>query len=255
LSGAARRGRLGPPAERPADEGSENGDRHEAILDAAEHLFAMTGFAGTGMRAIADQAGVGQSLLHYHFGTKERLFEAMFARRAADWNRQRLQRLEVKFAVGKPKLEEFLEILLRPTVEFGRDGAKGSEHFARLIVATALGHDDRDRNLIKKYYDSFARHMIAVLRDCLPGISQKDAVWGYLFAMGVGITMMAPNDRAYGLSEGLCDDSNADDVLAHVVEFAAAGLRRLASKMPDRKKGAVGGRKNIRKRAKRVRTA
>jgi AcrR family transcriptional regulator len=234
-SAAARRVRLRPAADRPAAEGSENGDRYEAILDAAEHLFAMTGFAGTGMRAIAEQAGVGQSLLHYHFGTKEHLFEAMFARRAVDWNRQRLQRLEAKLAEGKPKLEEVLEILLRPTVELGRDGAKGSEHFARLILATALGHDERDRNLTKKYYDSFARRLIAVLRDCLPGISQQDAVWGYLFAMRLGITMMAPSDRAYVLSDGLCDDSNADDLLAHVVDFTAAGLRRLANKNADRK--------------------
>jgi AcrR family transcriptional regulator len=235
-STAAGRGRPVAAVNRPAAEGNENGDRYEAILDAAEHLFAMTGFAGTGMRAIAEQAGVGQSLLHYHFGTKEQLFEAMFARRAADWNRQRLLRLEALLAEGKPKLEEILEILLRPTVELGRDGAKGSEHFARLILATALGHDDRDRNLIKKYYDSFARRLIAALRDCLPGISQKDAVWGYLFAMGVGFTMMAPNDRAYVLSDGLCDDSNADDVLTHVIDFAAAGLRRLANKKADRKK-------------------
>src|SRR5262249_1824395 len=46
----------------------------DAILDAAERLFADSGFDGTSMRSIAEAAGVAQGLLHYHFGTKERLF-------------------------------------------------------------------------------------------------------------------------------------------------------------------------------------
>jgi AcrR family transcriptional regulator len=45
----------------------------DAILDAAERLFANSGFDGTSMRSIAEAADVAQALLHYHFGTKERL--------------------------------------------------------------------------------------------------------------------------------------------------------------------------------------
>jgi AcrR family transcriptional regulator len=233
---AARRMRLMPAMSPPIAETGENRDRYEAILDAAEDLFAMTGFSGTGMRAIAEKADVGQSLLHYYFGTKEQLFDAMFARRSADWNKQRLDRLETLLAEGKPKLEEILGILLRPVVELGRDRSRGSEHFARLILATTLGHEERERTLIKKYYDSFARRFIAALHDCLPGISHRDAVWGYLFTVRIGMTMIVPNDRAYALSDGLCDDSNVEDVLARVVEFTAAGLRKFSSTKDDRKK-------------------
>jgi hypothetical protein len=39
----------------------------DAILDAAERLFANSGF-DTSMRSIAEAAGVAQGLLHYHFG-------------------------------------------------------------------------------------------------------------------------------------------------------------------------------------------
>jgi AcrR family transcriptional regulator len=54
----------------------------QEILDAAERVFALCGFEGASMRQIATEAGVAQALLHYHFGTKEKLFHAMFARRS-----------------------------------------------------------------------------------------------------------------------------------------------------------------------------
>ncbi len=44
------------------------------ILDAAEHCFRTSGYAGTSVRAIAEVAGVSKSLVLYHFVCKERLF-------------------------------------------------------------------------------------------------------------------------------------------------------------------------------------
>ena len=48
-----------------------------AALDAAQHLFAEKGFAGTSMRDIAALSGVSQPLIHYHFGSKEGLYRAV----------------------------------------------------------------------------------------------------------------------------------------------------------------------------------
>ena len=50
----------------------------QKILDAAHDCFADKGLV-TSMRAIARRAGVDQALVHYHFGTKEKLFEAVLA--------------------------------------------------------------------------------------------------------------------------------------------------------------------------------
>ncbi len=49
------------------------------LLDAARDLFAERGYSGTSTRAIAERAGVANSLLHRHFDGKAQLFEeAMF---------------------------------------------------------------------------------------------------------------------------------------------------------------------------------
>lgn len=45
------------------------------IMSAAFDLFASRGYARTGMREIAEQAGVATSLIVRHFGTKAALFE------------------------------------------------------------------------------------------------------------------------------------------------------------------------------------
>jgi len=51
-------------------------DTRAAILAAARHGFAASGFARTSVRAIAAEAGVDPALVHHYFGTKDELFLA-----------------------------------------------------------------------------------------------------------------------------------------------------------------------------------
>lgn len=51
------------------------------ILDAAEAVFVKKGFAATTMTEIADQAGVTKSLIHHHFGSKQKLWLEVKRRR------------------------------------------------------------------------------------------------------------------------------------------------------------------------------
>jgi TetR/AcrR family transcriptional regulator len=52
-------------------------DTRRTILDAAEQLFAERGYAAASMRSIAEKARTSQALLHHHFGTKAKLYEAV----------------------------------------------------------------------------------------------------------------------------------------------------------------------------------
>src|SRR5262249_10976468 len=56
------------------------------ILDAAEEVFAEKGFAAASTREIARRARVPFGALHYHWGSKAQLREAVMAR-LADWIR------------------------------------------------------------------------------------------------------------------------------------------------------------------------
>jgi AcrR family transcriptional regulator len=52
------------------------------IIDAATELFAQDGYRGTGLAGIAAAVGVTQAGLLHHFGSKERLLEAVIRHRS-----------------------------------------------------------------------------------------------------------------------------------------------------------------------------
>ena len=70
-SSSTRRSNAAPPA--PQDQ--ETRDR---ILDAAHRVFTRRGTAGSRTQEIADEAGVNKALVHYYFGTKAALADAIF---------------------------------------------------------------------------------------------------------------------------------------------------------------------------------
>jgi TetR/AcrR family transcriptional regulator len=59
----------------------DEGDLRARLLDAATALYARMGIAATSLRAIATEAGVTPAMLHYYFGDKEKVTEALVEER------------------------------------------------------------------------------------------------------------------------------------------------------------------------------
>ncbi len=59
----------------------EYNEKQTSIINSAEKLFAVTGFDGTSVRDIAQEAGVNVAMISYYFGSKEKLMEAVFEQR------------------------------------------------------------------------------------------------------------------------------------------------------------------------------
>ena len=66
------------PPGRPSGEAAA--DIRNAILEAAEALFARQGYAATPLREIADRVGVNSAMIHYYFGSKHALLRAVIER-------------------------------------------------------------------------------------------------------------------------------------------------------------------------------
>jgi AcrR family transcriptional regulator len=58
----------------------ENGKTREIILDATETIMLEEGYAAVSSRRVATTAGLKSQLVHYHFGTMDDLFLALFQR-------------------------------------------------------------------------------------------------------------------------------------------------------------------------------
>ena len=97
----------------------------EVILDAAEEVFASHGYEGATMRAIAKKADVNRALLHYHFQTKDNLYETVVKRGSTAINRYRLELLDQLYVGGRtPTLEELLYVRYAPSA-YMRGGGSG----------------------------------------------------------------------------------------------------------------------------------
>jgi AcrR family transcriptional regulator len=57
-------------------------DKQVQIMEAAENLFAEKGYNGTSVRDIAEGAHVNLAMISYYFGSKEKLWEALFSFRS-----------------------------------------------------------------------------------------------------------------------------------------------------------------------------
>ena len=120
----------------PARNGRERNGK-ERILDAAEQRFARHGFYGVSLREITQAARVDVALVGYHFGGKRELFTAVFERRAALLNRERLELLEaVRRAAlpGAPSLEAIVNAFTQPLLERAARGGAGWKSYFALIA-------------------------------------------------------------------------------------------------------------------------
>ncbi len=195
------------------------------IMDAAERVFADLGFDGATTRAIAVEAGVNLGLIHYHFQSKEALFEQVVARHASQVNDRRRGLLHAVLGSGTVTLEAILDALMRPTIELS---AGDGQHYSRIIVQIASGTDERSVDLTSRNFDAIAQEFIAALQEHVEGLDRENAVWAYMNAISVGMLMIARTGRVGVLSDGLCDEESTEASIQRVVRYLAAGTRALA---------------------------
>jgi AcrR family transcriptional regulator len=182
------------------------------------------------MRRIATEAQVAQALLHYHFATKDQLYEAVFERRSSAINALREAGLDRIFADGRSAtLEEVLEALFAPVPSWPGSRTQPATYFAPMVSAISIGEDDRSKGLMVRHYDPIARRFIEAFRRVLPGLAEPEAVWAYLFALGARIQTNMQNGRAARLGAG------DGEVQPRFVAFVAAGIRALAAMPKDQR--------------------
>jgi len=191
-------------------------DRRGRILDAAERVFAESGYHGTTLRQIAAAADVKLSLVGYHFESKLALYTAVFTRRQ-HVNEERLQMLEAIEDLEAPDaLERIVSAFMDPVVALAAEGA----WYRRLVLREASDPSGMQRPVIRELFDPMARRFIAALRHALPGKPPGSYEWSYLFAVGA-LTQSAFDDRIANLSDDPPTGSNVELLRS----FITAGWR------------------------------
>lgn len=196
----------------------------ERILDAAERLFAESGFDGVSLRAITREAGVELALANYHFGPKRDLFRAVVTRRAAALNAARRTALEA-LAEDAP-VEAVIAAFTGPFLEKSMRGGPGWKHYARLIAQTANA-PRWSAEIMSAEFDPVASDFLARVRRCFPRAADEDVYWAFHFLLGAMTLTFAETGRIDRLSGGRCRAADLDAIHVRMIPFLAAGFRAL----------------------------
>lgn len=202
-------------------ETSPHSETINRILLAAEEAFAQSGFDGVGMKAISLRAGVSQGLLHYHFGTKDRLYAEVIGQRSTKINDERKQRLSCVDFTDKDALAHVLEAMFRPPL----GPAGGASAYARIFSGLIIGRE-REQALVRKYYDPTARLFIDAFKKALPSADQQVAGLCYCMALGVLVSAIGRDGRLESLM-GRDDELDVETRLENLIVFARGGVEAI----------------------------
>jgi AcrR family transcriptional regulator len=197
--------------------------RVDALLDAAEAEFADAGIEAGSLRKIMRVAGADSGAVHYHFGGRRALAEAVLARILAPLNARRLELLERAGASGTPTLEELVEALVRPDVETARMLNARSPGRARLIGAVYLRPADYVEERVAAAFAPVAEAFRPHLEAALPDVPFPVIAWRVRWCVFGTLGALLIHDSAPF-------EHDPDDLIGELVRMFAAALAARADR-------------------------
>jgi len=203
-----------------------SGDRtRTAILDAAESLFAAASFDIVSMRDVAAKAKVPLGLINYHFLSKEKLFEAIIARRSDELNSRRRE----AFAAlsGKPDVRALIDVFLRPYLKLMLEGGPGWRAYGRLLAQT--GQSQRWTRLLSRHFQETQDIILNALVEADPRLNKEAAARGYVHLVSIMVGIFAANDLLNVISKRAYDSRDLERAYAYALPFLTGAFEGLAA--------------------------
>jgi len=204
----------------------------ERILDAAEELFAEQGTAATSLRSLTRLAGVNLAAVHYHFGPKEALLDAVVDRRAGPINRARLlelARLEQTGGDDGPSMEELLRAFILPGLRSLRDLAHRRDTLTRLMARVEGQPAAEVEALYRRHFGEVSERFVAALCRALPHLPPRQVAERFRFAVGILTQLFSGNlDLDVIPGHPPCTASD-EERTGHALAFIVAGFRAPAA--------------------------
>lgn len=198
------------------------------ILDAAEELFMLHGFAGTSMRLLTTKAGVNLAAVNYHFGSKNALIEAVFRRRLDPMNAERvagLERLESEAGDKAIRPLEIIRAFIEPSLRLIEDTRGGGRNFIRLLGRSYTDPARDIRALIGQLYAVTVERYKSAFHRALPELSREELHWRLYFMFGTLSYTLTATDTVQ-LIAGVKPEDRYDARLLEerLLAFLTAGL-------------------------------
>src|SRR5690348_6362534 len=174
-------------------EGRElTGERAGRIVDAMRSSVASRGIAGATFERVAAEAGVSRGLLHYYFGTKERLLVEVVRRDSEI----RVARLDAPLAAAS-SVDEVLDVLVSSLLDLVENDPG---FFVLLFELFTAGrrHPEIEREVAEMFRKTRSHVAEALESKDAEGVITlrfgAEATVGFLFAIADGFAVQAISD-------------------------------------------------------------
>lgn len=207
---------------------TERVDTRDALLDAAERLFADVGIDGASLRSITNEAGANLASVNYHFGSKEGLVKAVLARRFRPITAQRLAMLDAcdaKAGEGGPELECVLRAFVAPVIRMLANDPSQGGHFIRFMGRLHGELNETTTPMLTEEVGETLARFDAALRKALPELPLDQLYWNFHFAMGAMLHTIACGKLLTEYTHGICNYDDSEEIIGRLVGFMAAGMR------------------------------
>jgi AcrR family transcriptional regulator len=146
------------------------------LLDTAERLFAEQGIDAVSLRAINAGAEMNPAAVHYHFGSRAALVEAILERRMAPVMARRAARLQALEArPGGPSARAIAEALVVPLAELvAETGAAGRRY---VLFLERLAHTSAPElaRFVERRFGAGTKRLEALLVRAFPDLPKRAA--------------------------------------------------------------------------------
>ncbi len=212
----------------------------EQILDAAERMFAENGIHAVSLRTIIAEAEVNLAAVHYHFGSKDALVEAVFERRVGPVNEARLEwldRVEAEWD-GAPPVEEVVRALVTPAIQLAMDPVRG-QTFMKTCGRFYTETGDHLQPFFERLFSKIIERYVAAFQRACPELPSVELLWRIHFTVGVMVHTLLDSERLRRISGGACDPSDVEAVVERMVHFASSGMKTPPTTLPRKAQAAV----------------
>lgn len=210
----------------------------ERILDAAEQLFAEYGYHGVTLKDVAKRVGVSSTLIHYHFNGKDSIYEALWARKAPQSVKNRLEamRLYAEEVGDKVTVEGALHAWIDADLNVQIEDAAYWASFGK-IAAQANSAAGWGAEKMTNYFNPVVIALIELLRKAMPECDERTIMWGYHFLSGAMTHNMARTGRLDELTHGLCSSDDFAAIREYMATFMAAGFKAICQQAKREREG------------------
>ncbi len=193
----------------------------DAILDAAERLFAEKGYQAASVREITRLADVNVAAIHYHFGDKTAVLRAVTDRIVAPMNDRRARMLDLAEAAASPDvptMKAIAEAFIRPDIETLQELQQRGPTTAHFMGQIYTDRTPWIQAMALEQFGPVGQRFLQAIKAAKPALSDSEVSWrlNQVVMLLIGaFSSWPPSGRSPG---------EAEELVRRLVSFATAGL-------------------------------